>query len=221
MGWAERQNNGRGLPRILSTRLSGLRVAVDVQHLYKSHNPDDRGAIFELAGGFRLAEAQAATTYAQACVSWLRARGADVLTNHPANLELVGTYYRRHKQAEKWGAHAYLACHVNAGGGSYAALEYPVGAAGIPLGSRIGCCLTDGFKEILQHKLISLSPKARGFACVGSFPHDRAAILVEPFFGDNPRHQGLMSTPRLVAVGEAIAEGVARWWDYERERRII
>jgi N-acetylmuramoyl-L-alanine amidase len=221
MGWAERDNHNRPLPYILKTRLEGLRVAVDVQHLYKTDAPQDRGAIFELPGGFRVAEAQAATTYAQACVAWLSARGATVLTNHLARLELIGSYYRRLKQAEKWGARAYLACHINAGRGSYAALEYPQGAAGIALSTRIGLSLTDGIKEILSYKSVPLGPKDRGFACIGSFPTDRAAVLVEPFFGDNPRQQGLLSTPRLVELGEAIGEGVARWWEAEKDRRLI
>jgi hypothetical protein len=96
-----------------------------------------------------------------------------------------------------------------------------VGASGSALGSRIGSRLADEFPEILSYKLISLSPQARGFACIGAFPMDRAAVLVEPFFGDNPHQQGLLATPRLVAVGESIGEGVARWWESEQQRRMV
>lgn len=221
MGYAERGNVMAGLPRILRARLENFRVAVDVQHLYKTTSPDDRGAVFGLPGGFHLAEAQAVTVYAQALCSWLAARGAVVLTNHPATQVLVGSYYRRQKEAEKWGAAAYLACHLDAGNGSYAALEYPVGSAGIALATRIGTRLTDDFPEILSYKVVSLSPQARGYACINGFPNDRAAVLVEPFFGDNPRQQGLLSTPKLVAVGESIGEGVARWWESVRASRLI
>lgn len=217
MGYAERA----ALPRLLRTRLEGLRVAVDVQHLYKSSNPLDRGAVFDLPGGFHLAEAQAVTVYAQALCAWLTARGAAVLTNQPAVPRLVGSYYRRIKEAEKWDANAYLACHLNAGKGSYAALEYAVGSAGVALASRVGSHLVDEFPEILSYKVVSLSPEARGYACISGFPSDRAAVLVEPFFGDNPRQQGLLSTPKLVAVGESIGEGVARWWESVRASRLI
>ena len=217
MGYAERDK----LPRLLRVRLEGLRVAVDVQHLYKSSNPLDRGAVFELPGGFHLAEAQAVTVYAQALCAWLAARGTAVLTNDPAAKVMVGSYYRRQKEAEKWEADAYLACHLNAGGGSYAALEYAVGSAGIALSTRIGARLGDDFQEITSYKLVSLSPQARGFSCIDGFPRDRAAVLLEPFFGDNPRQQELLSTPRLVAVGESIGEGVARWWESVRESRLI
>lgn len=217
MGYAERT----GLPRLLRTRLEGLRVAVDVQHLYKSSNPLDRGAVFDLPGGFHLSEAQAVTVYAQALCAWLTARGAAVLTNQPAAGVLVGSYYRRQKDAQKWDAHAYLACHVDAGKGSYALLEYVAGAAGVALATRIGSRLCDDFPEILSYKAVSLSPEARGYVCISGFPNDRAAVLVEPFFGDNPRQQGLLSTPKLVAVGESIGEGVARWWESVRESRLI
>ena len=217
MGYAERA----ALPRLLRTRLEGLRVAVDVQHLYKSSNPLDRGAVFDLPGGFHLAEAQAVTVYAQALCAWLTARGVAVLTNQPAAGVMVGSYYRRIKEAEKWGAHAFLACHIDAGNGSYALVEYLVGSAGVALATRIGSRLTDDFPEILSHKAVSLSPPARGYVCINGFPSDRAAVLVEPFFGDNPRQQGLLSTPKLVAVGESIGEGVARWWESVRESRLI
>jgi N-acetylmuramoyl-L-alanine amidase len=217
MGYAEKGN----LNRLLRTRLEGLRVAVDVQHLYKTSNPDDRGAVFELPGGFHLNEAQAVTVYAQALCAWLAARGAAVLTNHPAAQVMVGSYYRRQKEAEKWDAQVYLACHLDAGKGSYAALEYVVGSAGMTLGARIGARLCDDFQEILSYKTVSLGPQARGFSCISGFFSARAAVLVEPFFGDNPRQQGLLSTPKLVVVGESIGEGVARWWESVKASKLI
>jgi N-acetylmuramoyl-L-alanine amidase len=219
MGYAERA----ALPRLLRTRLEGLRVAVDVQHLYKSARSGDRGAEFVLAGlpGLHLSEAAAVTVYAQALAAWLAARGAAVLTNSPAAQTLVGGYYGRQKEAERWDAAAYLACHLNAGNGSYALCEYATGSGGLPLATRIGACLTDSFPEILNYKAVSLAPEARGYVCIGGFPTARAAALVEPFFGDNASHQALLSTPKLVAVGECIGEGVARWWESVRASRMI
>jgi hypothetical protein len=219
MGYAERA----ALPRLLRTRLEGLRVAVDVQHLYKTSSPGDRGAEFVLAGlpGLHLSEATAVTVYAQALVAWLAARGAAVLTNSPAAQTLVGGYYGRQKEAERWDAAAYLACHLNAGNGSYALCEYVTGSGGLPLSTRIGSCLADTFPEILSYKAVSLAPEARGFVCIGGFPTSRAGVIVEPFFGDNSRQQVLFSTPKLVAVGECIGEGVARWWESVRASRMI
>ena len=40
-----------------------------------------------------------------------------------------------------------------------------------------------------------------------------AALVVEPFFGDNPRHQAQLTTAAgLASVGEMIGQGVASWW---------
>ena len=223
MGYGARGNGPAPLPRLLRTRLDGLRVAVDVQHLYKTASSGDRGAEFVLAGfpGLHLSEATAVTVYAQALVAWLTARGAAVLTNSPAAQTLVGGYYGRQKEAERWQADAYLACHLNAGNGSYAMVEYATGSGGLPLATRIGAHLTDTFPEILSYKAVSLAPVARGFVCIGGFPTARAAVLVAPFFGDNARQQALLTTPKLVAIGEAIGEGVARWWESVRASRLI
>jgi hypothetical protein len=215
VGYAERT------ARLLRVRLEGLRVAVDVQHLYKTSNPLDRGAIFDLPGGFHLSEAQAVTVYAQALCTWLMARGAAVLTNNPAGKVMVGSYYRRLKEAQKWDAHAYLACHLDAGNGSYALLGHVAGTSGSGLGTRIGWRLCEDFPEILSYKGIAMSEKTRGYVCIAGFPTDRAAVLVEPFFGDNQRQQSLLSSPRLVAVGESIGEGVARWWESIKASRLI
>ena len=90
MGCAQRLNP------LIHARLAGCRVAVDVQHLYRDgKHAGDRGAIFTLEGGARIAEVQATVLYAQALVEWLRSRGAEVLTNDPVHGIMVGPYSRR------------------------------------------------------------------------------------------------------------------------------
>jgi hypothetical protein len=214
MGYAERANTAAGLPRLLATRLSGLRVAVDVQHLYKPVPHDhDRGTIFTLADGTKVAEAQISTLYAQALIMWLHARGAVVLPNAPSTGILIGTYTRRNLEANRWGADAYLACHVNAGNGAYCLNEYAAGTPGGALALAIGLALKDDFKELWDHRELPLVSGQRGHVCIGEFDRSRPAVIVEPFFGDNPTHQGLIPAARLVQVGEAIGEGVAKWWE--------
>jgi N-acetylmuramoyl-L-alanine amidase len=214
MGRAARDNHGAGLPRVLATRLSGLRLAVDVQHLYKPAPHDrDRGAVFTLPGGLTVAEAQLATLYAQALIMWLHARGAMVLANAPAVGQLMGSYNHRNLEAFKWGAHAYLACHVNAGGGGYALSEYVAGTSGGALAMAINHSLADNLAEITSAQSGPLTSVQRGFVCIGEFDRSRPAVILEPFFGDNPRHQALIPASRLAQVGEAIGEGVAAWWE--------
>jgi N-acetylmuramoyl-L-alanine amidase len=206
-----------GISRILQGRLNGLRVAVDVQHVYKLDVPEDRGARFVLANGTHLWEAQAATVYAQALAAWLAARGAVVLTNDPRKGDLTGSYPRRNRQAGAFGAHAYLACHLNAGGGKYAALEYPAGYSGAILARTIGAQLVNDFKEVIPvHKEVPLTAGQRGWVCVGGVPTAVAAVLLEPFFGDYRPAQMLLDPQRLSMVGESIATGLAAWWESQR-----
>ena len=213
MGYAKRAS-AAGLPPILATRLSGLRVAVDVQHLYKPAPHDqDRGTIFTLEHGLKIAEAQISTLYAQALILWLHARGAVVLPNAPSTGILVGTYTRRNLEANRWGAHAYLACHVNAGNGAYCLNEYAAGTPGSVLALAIGTALTDEFKELSDHGEQPLVIGQRGYVCIGEFDRSRAAVIVEPFFGDHLSHQALIPAAQLVQVGAAIGEGIAKWWE--------
>ena len=202
----------------LRTRLVGLRVAVDVQHLYREgQHAGDHGSTFTLEGGGKIAEAQAAVAYAQALVAWLRARGAAVLTNEPAAGILTGPYSRRNAAALSWGAGAYLACHVNAGGGGYALAEYPLACEGQVLGDLIGAELVKRFREIRAHTTRALSPGARGDVCIEGCSKDAPAIVLEPFFGDTPAMQPLFAAGRLTELGEAIGEAVASWWEKRRK----
>lgn len=202
------------LPRILRDRLTGLRILVDVQHLYKKHRPGDRGALFTLADGRHVWEAQAASGYAAALVGFLQERGAKVVTNDPQRGLLVGTYSNRNLWANAYHAHAYLACHVNAGGGHYAMCEYLVGGGGASLGSSIGASLIQDFGLLLElNRMVPLSPGQRGYACIGAVQAPCCPVLLEPFFGDHRPSQELFAADRLVALGRSIGEGVARWWE--------
>lgn len=139
---------------ILRTRLSGLRVAVDVQHLFRPSKPKDQGAVFALGDGTHRTEGAISLHYAQHLVEWLRSRGAEVFTNDPNCADPVmvaewsGPYSRRQWQANAIGVHAYLACHVNAGGGSYGAVEAMNGTRGIELAQAIVRRLIADFPEL-------------------------------------------------------------------------
>jgi N-acetylmuramoyl-L-alanine amidase len=196
----------------LSERCRGLIVAIDVQHLYRPNHPRDRGTVFRLADGTTVTEAALATQYAQAAAEYLTARGALVLVNQPAIGELVGFYSARNRFARVHGAHAYLACHVNAGRGSYAALEHLDGVTvAARLASWIGSALS-GFPSILNARNLALRHGERGAVCIEACGPAMAALVVEPFFGDNPKQQQLTSAAQLVAVGQVIGQGVASWW---------
>lgn len=213
MGYAQRQNDADGRPRVLEGRMAGARVVVDVQHLYRTGaHLGDRGSVFALKNGTHVAEASLATTYAAALVAGLRERSAAVLTNLPTRGILVGPYSRRNYEANAFDAHVYLACHVNAGGGTYGRGEYMAGTGAQLASQRIGIAVTATFPEIRSWQCTPLSPGQRGTVCVEGVDAKRVAIILEPFFGDCPAHEPMMGAGALQGLGAAIAAGLAEWW---------
>jgi hypothetical protein len=182
--------------------------------------PNDRGAIYTLANGTTTSEAGAALLYALGLRGFLETRGAVVLTNDPARGILVGPYSTRHHAVNVWKAHAYLACHLNAGRGSYALMEHMSMTEGKVLGWAMGQALVDAFPLIVEHRVQALKSDDRGAVCIERVEAPCLAVLCEPFFGDNPRHQDLLAAPELKRLGEALGEGVASWWRSRAAARV-
>jgi N-acetylmuramoyl-L-alanine amidase len=191
---------------------------VDVQHLYRvGLHARDRGTRFRLANGTTVWEADAATHYAQALTQELRDRGAFVLTNDPVRKWLTGYYSARNRQATAWGAKLYLACHLNAGGGSCSRVEVmrarPAGTAtaAIQLAGWIHGAL-GALPQIRLGHTVVLNHGERGAVCIEGVGPWIPALLLEPFFGDTPKMQDLLGGAELATVGKLIGQGVAAWW---------
>jgi len=209
MGYASRQRKRHAVS------LEGLRVVVDVQHLYRPNKPKDRGSVYALADGTTTTEGGAVVVYAGALRAFLEERGAEVLTNDPTHWILVGPYSTRHRAVNAWKPHAYLACHLNAGGGRYALMEHMSMSRGKALAEAIGQSLSAIFPALADHRTLALKSTDRGAVCIERVEDPAAAVLCEPFFGDNPAHQALLAAPELHRVGRAIGLGVAAWWEHE------
>jgi N-acetylmuramoyl-L-alanine amidase len=227
MGYAERENIATRIASAKAAQadaqsLAGLTVVLDVQHIYRTGaHAGDRGTRYTLTNGTHIWEAAIATAYAAAAGNWLRVRGARVSTNDPVRSILTGPYSVRNRFAVALKADAYLACHVNAGDGSYGLLEWMDGGVGVSLASSIAKELQT-LPEIRATKVNMLHRGDRGAVCieatVPAAPRVPAvsAVIVEPFFGDNPRQQALIEPPRLVELGATIGRGVADWWEARR-----
>ncbi len=201
--------------------LAGLKVAIDVQHLWKPPPSDrDHGAVFTLPDGRHTTEADAALLYAAALAAWLEGRGALVLRNDPTRRVMVGRYADRHRTALSWGAQVYLACHLNAGGGRYGLVEWLNGNPGEPLANAIVGELRN-IAEVGAAHGKALNAGERGTLCVQGCGARIAALILEPFFGDSPSMQPLLAPARLLEVGAAIGSGVARWWERVQERAAV
>lgn len=214
-GWAKRAARRREAAQM--AQLQGLKVALDVQHLWKPPpHQNDHGSVYGLPGGLHRAEADSALIYAATCARWLRSHGAETLENQPAAGIFVGTYPQRNRAALAWGAHCYLACHLNAGGGRYALFESMGLNPGQPLATDLGLSLLALVPETSSWKYAALHGGDRGAICIeacGVTP----ALIVEPFFGDTLSCQDLLSAPNLVRVGEALAQGVSQWWAHHSQ----
>lgn len=220
MGYEQRSNAAAGFPRVLADRLAGLRVVVDVQHVFRSGpKAADRGAEFKTAAGLKTTEAAAALQYAAALCGWLRDRGANVLTNEPTRGILVGPYSVRNSAANAFNADLYLACHVNAGGGAYFAGEYMVGTAGQLAAGAIGRAVLEQFPEVQGQRAVPLVQGQRGAVCIQGVQRSRVALILEPFFGDNARQRGMLEAAALKRLGEAIGAGVAAWWETAKPKK--
>lgn len=200
----------------MAMMLTGLKAVVDVQHIYRTGiHRWDRGTVFRLKTGGKVWEADGALHYAQTLASQLRQWGATVWSNEPKTGILVGPYSRRQESATALGANLYLACHLNAGNGSYAVVEYVDGGLGAAVGRAITDELTHSLPEITAGKVVVLYPGDRGVACVRGFTAGPAVIL-EPLFGDHETHQALLSMAGLELVGMALARAIATWWRQSR-----
>lgn len=213
----------------MSVQLAGLKIVVDVQHAYRDGmHAHDRGTVYVLADGSHVNESDCARQYADALIAALRTSGATVWTNDPAHAKLIGPYSRRQIEAGTLGANAYVACHLNAGVGKYALAEYvsrdnlglssPFAPETIRLCEAVTRELVASFPNRLSGPVVKeLRPGERGAVCVSGFAGP--AAILEPLFGDNPDHQGLLTIAGLQYVGEAIARGIAAWW--LKEARLV
>ncbi len=182
-------------------------VAVDVQHRYRGGiHAKDRGTRFTLANGGVTWEADAAEGYAAVLADALEAGGFQTMRNDPARGTLIGPYWRRHVQAKAAGAGLYLACHVNAGGGSYGLTEFVAGTNSGALANGIVAALDRDIAQVLSGHARVMVPGQRGYGCL---PSTRGGVLLEPFFGDKPSHQSLFDRSGLALVGTSIARAVA------------
>jgi len=191
-------------------------VILDWQHQGKpppKHR--DRGASSEICG-VRIHEVDLTRAYIDVAAQALRAAG------HQVEILTEGWYSNRHAQAGALSHKgerpaAYVACHINAGGGRYAASFYDSRSAG---GSRLSACVASALGEQLPELSASKtrpcgpdqSPRAwsviRG---IWAAPAWCSAICFEPAFIDHAAHRPLLTPEGLARIGHALADGVMTW----------
>lgn len=193
---------------------------LDIQHRGRSAHPLDYGAAADLdrdglvEDGER--EAELTPFYALAC--------SDVLGRLDQRVLLItaGAYSDRHSAARAlaaaWaGPVVYLACHINAGGGTGAIVAHDERSRGGAALARAIVSELGGLPGIARasaRPVGARSPEAferRLHGCIGGIyegPANLCGVTLEPFFLDQLAHAPLATDEGLRRVGEAIARGV-------------
>ena len=128
-----------------------------------------------------------------------------------------GTYANRHDRVNEYdqrnagGAPSiYIACHLNAGAGSYCAMFYHHQSSnGAALSKSINAKIEER-TDITTAKAIPSNNEdwtKNAFYCIKGVGRP-IAICAEPLFIDNPSHQKLLNIDGMYAIGFAIADGI-------------
>jgi len=131
-------------------------------------------------------------------------------------------YRNRHERAKDYRAHAYIACHVNAG---FSGRRQPFGAffydnrseKGKALAKSLSTALVIGAPAVLSCRTFSAHPDgwtAPAYNTIrGVYDGRPVGICAEPFFLDCEEHSWLLHDSALVRVGTALAEGLHAWYE--------
>lgn len=185
-----------------------MRVILDRQHLGKPSKPNDHGAV-----NGELRETDLTSAYIEHARDAILEAGGTVYTITD------GEYGDRHKRAVAWakqgsGPCAYVACHINAGGGKYALTEHDARSAG---GKSLAWSVvteTAKMAGIVGGKVVALKDGERGLVCIDGIyagPAGMSGIIYEPGFIDFAGHADLWTPAGLRLVGQALAKGVMAW----------
>jgi len=196
-------------------------VILDRQHGYKTGDRWIPGACADIDGDGFIEdweqEARLTYRYIQYAAEYLIEYGHSVLIIDQ------GRYPTRHAKANGRARHeiekvAYVACHLNAGGGDYSLVLYDErSSSGEDLARSVRSEL-QGLIPEYRKRLIRLCAEEawkNGFYTIKGIwrgPKNISAICYEPLFMDNPDHQEFLKTEKgIKEIGESLAKGCIKW----------
>jgi hypothetical protein len=194
----------------------------DRQH-YGKPNKSDMGARFDLDGDGQIEthelEANLTPLYYLPAKQFLEARG------HTVVIFDSGWYEARHERANALARAnptqrvAYLACHVNASRGDYAAFIHDQRSRGgealaEALAAAVRARNLPGIRRTLVRSATPTNDWKRGLATIGGIfdgPPNISGNCVEPYFLDRKEHSWLATEEGGRAIGETLGHGLLAW----------
>jgi N-acetylmuramoyl-L-alanine amidase len=197
-----------------------LTIVLSVDHGGQPRRPTDMGAGADLDGDGRVSlhEREAAFTMLYGLAAYMHLKGM----GHRVYLITHTDYKDRHKWANSIGADAYVAMHMNAGGGSYSAVFYDHRTRdhwGKALAENIDQQL-GGIAEIGGNRRVwdtDSRPQGQGWRKNAHSTIEgvkrAASIVFEPLFLDTPKpdQKALLTPDGMQRIGLALANGIDAW----------
>tara|TARA_R100000654_G_scaffold73709_1_gene106857 strand:- start:12287 stop:12871 length:585 start_codon:yes stop_codon:yes gene_type:complete len=187
-----------------------MTVYIDVQHMGDPVKKGRMGAAF--GEDINQTEAYYTSLYAFWMGMYLRQRGHEVINISDGQYKdrhaRVNYYDERNRNSDT--PSVYIACHLNAGGGSYAAQFYDSRSA---TGKILANLMNEGLLNLPQIQSVKSIPchnedwTKNAFYCIKRIGYP-VAICCEPLFIDHPPHKELLTVDGMKKLGEAMALGI-------------
>jgi len=193
-----------------------LKIALDIGHLYKDSQPEDKGAFYR-----GLYESDIVRNYMQKTYELLQVYKDmfEVYISNPLEKILIGDYWKRREWVNKNFSEidVYIQGHLNTGKGNYGMLLCVNDLLSIKLreigyGAEIVKALKEKLKIEFKDKLDEysksvyfLAPHERGYSILTRFKCP--AFILEPCFLDNDKHFENLANRNWT---DKIAEGLTK-----------
>jgi len=197
-------------------------VIFDRQH-YGKPNQNDLGAGVDLDGDGTVETAEREANLTP--LYYLPAKAALEALGHTVYVLDSGWYSDRHERAnqiardnpDEWVA--YLACHINAGGGDYAVMINDARSGnGKRLAEALAQSISDaklaGISRSLVRGASADNDWSRAYTTIKgiySGPGNISGVCVEPYFLDKSSHQWLATPNGARELSDALVDGLIRW----------
>lgn len=184
-----------------------MKVALDIQHLYKASQPKDKGAF---AHGIH--EADIVKDYMEKTAFLLKEKGITVLLNDPEKNTFIGDYWQRHIYANNNGVHLYIAGHLNIDStqSEYSFIEYNKETH--YENAIFSHILSSNLKNYLNTDNIiikTLNKSDPDYYCIDNLL--MPAIIYKPLSIYNNSHMKLTKNLGLFVIAEALVNAILQY----------